>query len=117
LPSSRAVAAGPIAVLRAGCGPVRRGSRVERVETAAADGARAAAFTHGAQVTSSKTVGGDERLFLSERSAFAADAAIRGGGPVIFPQFGAMGPLPKHGFARVVEWDSVRAGQASTGKG
>ena len=90
---------------------------MERVEIAATDGARAAAFTHGAQVTSWKTVGGDERLFLSERSAFAADAAIRGGVPVIFPQFGAMGPLPKHGFARVVEWDSVRGGRASTGKG
>lgn len=90
---------------------------MEKVEIAANDGARAEAFTHGAQVTSWKTAGGDERLFLSERSTFAPDAAIRGGVPVIFPQFGSMGPLPKHGFARVVEWERARAGRGSTGKG
>jgi glucose-6-phosphate 1-epimerase len=90
---------------------------MEKVEVAAADGAHLEAYRHGAQVTSWKPASGEERLFLSARSSLAPNAAIRGGIPVIFPQFGAMGPLPKHGFARVIEWDNVRAGRARTGKG
>ena len=44
---------------------------------------------------------------MSERSSFEPGAAIRGGIPVIFPQFASTGPLPKHGFARNVEWTVV----------
>ena len=47
---------------------------------------------------------GSERLFVSERTSFATGAAIRGGVPVIFPQFSTFGPLPKHGFARTAPW-------------
>ena len=36
---------------------------------------------------------------------------------MIFPQFASLGSLPKHGFARVCEWEVVRAGRTSTGKG
>jgi len=90
---------------------------MEKLEIAAGDGARVEACTHGAQVTSWKPASGEERLFLSSRSAFAADAAIRGGVPIIFPQFSGMGPLPKHGFARVSEWELARAGRAASGKG
>lgn len=68
------------------------------------DGASALVSLHGAQVLSWIPVDGRERLFLSERAQFGADAAIRGGIPVIFPQFGERGPLPKHGFARIREW-------------
>jgi glucose-6-phosphate 1-epimerase len=69
------------------------------------DGAIANVYLHGAHVTSWKPArDGDERLFLSERSEFRAGAAIRGGIPVIFPQFAAEGPLPRHGFARTSEW-------------
>ncbi len=71
----------------------------------ATDGASADVYLHGAHVTSWKPArDGDERLFLSERSEFRAGAAIRGGIPVIFPQFAAEGPLPRHGFARTSEW-------------
>ena len=71
----------------------------------AADGAAADIYLHGAHVTSWRPApDGDERLFLSERSEFRAGAAIRGGIPVIFPQFAAEGPLPRHGFARTLEW-------------
>ena len=90
---------------------------MEKVEVDANDGARVEVYTHGAHLTSWKTAGGEERLFLSSRSSFAPDAAIRGGVPIIFPQFSAMGPLPKHGFARVSEWQLVRAGRSSAGKG
>src|SRR5690348_6301397 len=72
-----------------------------------ADGARADVFPYGAHVTSWMPAGGGGRLFLSERSAFGAGSAIRGGVPVIFPQFASTGPLPKHGFARTMEWRVV----------
>lgn len=90
---------------------------MEKVEIAAVDGARAEAYPHGAQVTSWKPASGEERLYLSGRSGFAPDVAIRGGVPIIFPQFGAMGSLPKHGFARILEWEKIRAGQTSGGQG
>jgi glucose-6-phosphate 1-epimerase len=47
---------------------------------------------------------GDERLYLSAKSGFEGTAAIRGGIPIIFPQFAAEGPLPRHGFARTSTW-------------
>lgn len=50
------------------------------------------------------------RLFLSRRAEFAPGAAIRGGVPVIFPQFGD-GPLPKHGLARTRPWQQARTAQ------
>jgi glucose-6-phosphate 1-epimerase len=71
----------------------------------AADGASADVYLHGAHVTSWRPAPGDEeRLFLSTRSEFRAGTAIRGGIPVIFPQFAAEGPLPRHGFARTAAW-------------
>lgn len=71
----------------------------------AADGAAADVYLHGGQVTSWRPAPDeDERLFLSARSEFRPGAAIRGGIPVIFPQFAAEGPLPRHGFARTSEW-------------
>jgi glucose-6-phosphate 1-epimerase len=90
---------------------------MEKAEVRASDGAAVELYTHGAHVTSWKPASGEERLYLSERSAFAPGVAIRGGVPVIFPQFAGMGPLPKHGFARVSEWDLIRAGRTSRGKG
>lgn len=64
---------------------------------------------HGAQLLSWTTADGAERLYLSPRSDYQPGAAIRGGIPVVFPQFGARGPLPKHGFARLIGWRFVRA--------
>jgi glucose-6-phosphate 1-epimerase len=69
------------------------------------DGATAEVFSHGAHVTSWVPAGGVERLFLSAASEFRSGAAIRGGVPIIFPQFAAEGPLLKHGFARITEWE------------
>jgi glucose-6-phosphate 1-epimerase len=82
---------------------------LSKVVLVARDGARAEAYLHGAHVTSWIPAEGTERLFLSTRSAFRPGVAIRGGVPVIFPQFASEGPLPKHGFARTAEWELVSA--------
>jgi glucose-6-phosphate 1-epimerase len=49
---------------------------------------------------------GRERLYLSSRARFGDGQSIRGGIPVIFPQF-ATGPLPKHGFLRTRRWTLI----------
>jgi len=67
-------------------------------------GASAVIGRLGGQVLSWITPDGRERLFLSERAVFDASVPIRGGIPVCFPQFGGLGGLPKHGFARTREW-------------
>jgi glucose-6-phosphate 1-epimerase len=72
-------------------------------------------YLHGAQVTSWKPAGGEEQLFLSRTSEFSPTASIRGGVPVIFPQFGKEGPLPRHGFARRMEWTFVKAEEGPSG--
>lgn len=69
-----------------------------------ADGASALIALHGAHVLSWIPADGRERLFLSERAAFDGQTAIRGGIPVIFPQFSERGLLPKHGFVRIRPW-------------
>jgi glucose-6-phosphate 1-epimerase len=80
-----------------------------KVIIVAADGARAEIYLQGAHVTSWVPANGVERLFVSQRSAFTPGVAIRGGVPVIFPQFANEGPLPKHGFARTAQWELVSA--------
>lgn len=75
----------------------------------APDGACAAVLLHGAQVVSWQPAGGGERLFLSERSRFGAGTSVRGGMPVVFPQFNERGPLPRHGFVRAQPWTLARA--------
>ena len=50
---------------------------------------------------------GRERLYLSPRASFGEGKAIRGGVPVIFPQFGERGDGPRHGFARTTAWEPL----------
>lgn len=54
---------------------------------------------------------GRERLFLSQLAAFGDGKAIRGGVPVIFPQFGMLGPGQRHGFARLSTWKLRETGE------
>ena len=77
----------------------------------APDGARATVLLHGGHVVSWIPAGADEQLYLSPKSGFAPGLAIRGGVPVIFPQFNARGPLQRHGFARNKVWQCVSAHQ------
>ncbi|HYH78987.1 MAG TPA: D-hexose-6-phosphate mutarotase [Longimicrobium sp.] len=75
-----------------------------RIVLASPDGGRAEVYLHGAHVARWTDASGRDVLFLSRRSPFAPGEAIRGGIPVIFPQFAEQGPLPKHGFARTAAW-------------
>jgi glucose-6-phosphate 1-epimerase len=78
-----------------------------------ADGAMARVHADGAHVTSWRPApDGGERLFLSGRTELREGVAIRGGIPLIFPQFAAEGPLPRHGFARTMRWSVERESDA-----
>ena len=70
----------------------------------APDGARLAARRHGGHIVGWTPAGGRERFWLSPLARCGPGEAIRGGIPVIFPQFAGRGPLPKHGVARDREW-------------
>jgi len=80
------------------------------------DGATAEIHHHGAHVTSWRPApDGEERIYLSGASEYGPGKAIRGGIPVIFPQFSTEGPLPRHGFARTTEWSVGGVGRAGNG--
>jgi glucose-6-phosphate 1-epimerase len=74
------------------------------VQITAADGAQATVSLFGAHLLSWKTADGQERLFVSSQTPLDGSKAIRGGVPVIFPQFNVRGPGLRHGFARVSSW-------------
>lgn len=78
-----------------------RGGR-SRILLAHPDGGTAELYPHGGQLLSWRRPDGDEVLFLSVRDDRRQET--HGGVPIVFPQFGATGPLPKHGFARDSEW-------------
>jgi len=88
-----------------------------KVVLAHPSGSSADIYLNGAHVTSWIPAGGHEMLFLSEAAVFDRGKAIRGGIPVIFPQFADSGPLPKHGWLRTAAWtigDSVPAEDGSS---
>ncbi|MBC3929199.1 D-hexose-6-phosphate mutarotase [Undibacterium sp. CY21W] len=58
----------------------------------------------GAHIASWSPAGRDEQLFMSRLSSPDQSQPLRGGIPLIFPQFADLGPLPKHGFARTAIW-------------
>ncbi|MDB5948677.1 MAG: putative glucose-6-phosphate 1-epimerase [Massilia sp.] len=80
------------------------------VQVTAPDGAQAIVTLYGAHLVSWKSAGGAEHLFCSARSALDGSRAIRGGVPVIFPQFNERGTGMRHGFARVSDWALVDSG-------
>lgn len=69
-----------------------------------ADGASATVTDYGAHVLSWHPAPDDERLYMSESAILDGTKPVRGGVPVIFPQFGALGPGVRHGFARTLVW-------------
>ncbi|MFC5461284.1 D-hexose-6-phosphate mutarotase [Massilia niabensis] len=76
----------------------------------APDGAQATITLYGAHLISWQGADGRERLFCSTQSSLDGSRAIRGGVPVIFPQFAARGEGMRHGFARVSTWRVLETG-------
>jgi len=77
---------------------------MNEVRISTPEGAEATISLFGAHLMSWKTADGKQRLFLSQRSALDGSAAVRGGVPVIFPQFSTRGDGLRHGFARTATW-------------
>ncbi len=82
-------------------------------------GSEAIVLLHGGHLISWKPAGADEQLYLSPTAVAGPGQAVRGGVPVIFPQFEQRGPdvsLPRHGLARTRAWkvDEVRQGKDHT---
>lgn len=78
-----------------------------KIILAHSSGASAEIYQHGAHLTSWIPARGRESIFLGSDAPFTSSDSIRGGIPVIFPQFAGLGPLPQHGFARNREWEVV----------
>lgn len=85
--------------------------KLPAVRITAPDGAQATVTLFGAHLVSWQGADGRERLFVSSRSALDGSAAIRGGVPVVFPQFGMRGNGPRHGIARTSHWRLGTSGQ------
>ena len=83
------------------------------VRLCAKDGATATITLHGAHVVSWKSRQGVEQLYLSPNTRFESGQAIRGGVPIVFPQFNTRGVLPRHGFARTCRWAMVEDAEAN----
>ncbi|KAF5207757.1 Glucose-6-phosphate 1-epimerase [Thalictrum thalictroides] len=60
---------------------------------------------YGGQVISWKNERREELLFMSSKAVRKPPKAIRGGLPICFPQFGNLGSLEQHGFARNRLWE------------
>jgi glucose-6-phosphate 1-epimerase len=69
------------------------------------DGARATILLHGGHLVSWIPAGGQEQLYVSPTSRYGEGQAVRGGVPVIFPQFAMRGTLPRHGLLRTRAWE------------
>jgi glucose-6-phosphate 1-epimerase len=98
--------------------PAGNHGRIGELETVAlrhASGSTAEIAIQGAHVTSWKRANGEEMLFVSANSPFTPGEPIRGGIPVIFPQFASLGPLPGHGFLRTATWDVAEVSRDPSG--
>jgi glucose-6-phosphate 1-epimerase len=72
-------------------------------------------YPHGAHITHFQKNGEPPLLFLSRKSLFQPDKAIRGGVPICFPWFGAREGVVMHGVARLSEWELSETAAAPDG--
>lgn len=77
----------------------------------APDGAELTVLLHGGHIVSWIPAGDQERLYLSPDAVAGTGQSVRGGIPVIFPQFSQRGTLPRHGLARNRAWQWVEGAQ------
>jgi len=85
------------------CNTLFQGMPAQRLSLT--DGSTATISPFGAQVLSWIPACSGERLYMSPLADFTGRSAIRGGVPVIFPQFSDRGTLGRHGFARTSRWE------------
>jgi len=74
-------------------------------------GAEVEIYDYGAHLTRWRSARGREWIFTSRNAVYQESKAIRGGVPIIFPQFNAFGPGPRHGFARTALWRAEKVQQ------
>ena len=84
-------------------GDLSRDGKMETVTLRHPSGSSVTLYKFGATLVSWKLDNGKEILFLSKEAVFDGKRPIRGGIPLVFPQFGP-GKLPNHGFARHSMW-------------
>ncbi|KAI7753920.1 hypothetical protein M8C21_033119, partial [Ambrosia artemisiifolia] len=77
---------------------------LEKVKLSQTHGSSVEVYLYGAHVTSWKNEQGEELLFVSSKATFSPPKPIRGGIPIVFPQFSNLGSLQSHGFARNRFW-------------
>ncbi|KAI3811439.1 hypothetical protein L1987_21163 [Smallanthus sonchifolius] len=77
---------------------------LEKIILRQTHGSSVEVYLYGAHVTSWKNDQGEELIFVSRKAIFSPPKPIRGGIPVIFPQFSNLGSLQSHGFARNRLW-------------
>jgi glucose-6-phosphate 1-epimerase len=83
--------------------------------THSASGASVTIHEFGATVTSFKTGAGRECIFVSRDAKLDGTKAIRGGMPLVFPQFGQPDKsMPQHGFLRNNVWQVDEASAYDT---
>ncbi|MQL93396.1 hypothetical protein Taro_026029 [Colocasia esculenta] len=83
---------------------VNDGDGLPRIILTEPGGSSAEVLLYGGQVISWKNDKREELLFMSSKAVLKAHKAIRGGVPICFPQFGNLGSLEQHGFARNRLW-------------
>lgn len=87
------------------------------VELTADDGASVRFCAHGGHVLGWTPAGGVERLWLSRDTGCGTGTAIRGGVPVVWPQFAERGDGQRHGVVRDRAWEVLHAGSDDVGTG
>lgn len=86
-------------------GPAKGKGGLDTVVLRHTCGSSAEIYLFGATLCSYKTPDGKERIFVSPGAIFDGKKAIRGGVPVVFPQFGQPDEaMAQHGFARNSLW-------------
>jgi glucose-6-phosphate 1-epimerase len=88
--------------------------QLSAIQLKTTDGAEATITLFGAHVVSWTPAHDRQRLFCSALSVLDGTKSIRGGIPVVFPQFAARGDGLRHGFARICTWRLLRSGTTAS---
>jgi len=88
-----------------GSGPAKGKGGMDTVVLRHKSGASAEVYLFGGTLCSYKSAGGKENIFVSPGAIWDGKKAIRGGVPLVFPQFGQPDKaMAQHGFARSSIW-------------